>query len=100
VDLEFRALCQHEKDEDGLKFLKFLFVWIGQQLQFATDFELLQAYLYRAVLIYSEILRTESQFADILKLISKEHDQKQETFRDLLKNNLCLLKLFAKIPPI
>ena len=97
VDAEFRALCLNDSDSDGIKLLRFLFVWIDQQLQTGNNFELLQAYLYRAALIYSEVLRKHTEFTGLLVSLKESHRTTSSKFRDLVQSNLCLLKLFARI---
>ena len=98
IENELRALCRNDEDDEGVELLRLLFTWLLQQLRCGEDFELMQAYLYRAVLIYSEVLRRrQAQFSEILTAVKESHQEKVGKFRGLLQSNLCLLKLFARI---
>ena len=97
VDAEYKSLCTNDEDDHGMVLLKYLFVWLLQQMNTGNNFELLQVYLYRALLIYSEVLRKNGEFNQLLMELKDCHESVSKKFRGLIQSNLCLLKLFGKI---
>ena len=100
VDLEFRALCTHGEDEEGLKLLHCLLSWLAQCMSSGRDFEVLEAYLHRTLLVYGEIIVTKPSLLSLAQRISAAHADSSERLRGLVQGNLCLLKLFAGLPPL
>ena len=100
VDVEVQALCQHEGDEEGIYWLRCLFAWMTHELHSARNFEVMQAYLFRTVYLYSEMLMKMPQLTKEVSALREAHMQSCHKFRDLVQSNLCLLKLFANIPSI
>ena len=97
LDAEFRSLCLHEADEQGLDLLLSLLTWLTSALSTRANFELVTAYLYRLLLIYESILSKDSRFKDILLSVKKAQEENSERIRGLVHSNLCLLKVFAKV---
>jgi hypothetical protein len=129
IDLEMRALCRDHQfisqedaeDAEGLQLLAKFLYWFEIVLSKATDFELMQAYLTRALMVYSETLLAVPSsassadsaepdgdgqvkasinvtFAQALFKILSIHQVAMRSFRDLMQNNLCLLKLLSGLP--
>jgi hypothetical protein len=123
LDLELRALCNTNvvdpvtADEEGVKLLLTLLQFFESSIAQATDFELLQAYLTRTLVIYSETLlnivmaangadnngghskrRYGKAIAASLFNLLGAHQQSVQAFRHLLQNNMCLLKLLSGLP--
>lgn len=100
VDIEFRALYNNSEDEEGLQLLRCFLAWLIRQFERGTDFEVLQAYLYRFVYIYSEELSSRSELTGELIKLRQCHQSSCDRFRHLVQKNLCLLKLLSGLPPI
>ncbi len=100
VDVELRALCTHGEDEEGLKLLHCLLSWLAQRIISARDFEVLEAYLHRTLLIYGEIIVIKPSLLTLAQNISKAHTNSTSKLRSLVQGNLCLLKLLANLPPL
>ena len=99
IDLEFRSLCTREDDVEGLELLHTLLTWFTTVIVHGTDYELIQAYIARALSIYAEIILKSSQkFSKVLQLLLSRHQATHETFRNLMQSNLCLLKLLSGLP--
>jgi U3 small nucleolar RNA-associated protein 21 len=54
VDLELRALCNGADDEEGVALVARLLAWFVGRLRSGTDFEVLEAYLHRTLVIYAD----------------------------------------------
>jgi U3 small nucleolar RNA-associated protein 21 len=97
IDVEFRMLCTNDEDEEGMQYVKCLLEWIAGHFHRGTNFDLLQAYLHRLLLIYSESLLKQPNVKIVLDRLLGSHAQGSERLRDLVQNNLCLLKLFTGV---
>jgi U3 small nucleolar RNA-associated protein 21 len=97
IDAEFRALCLHDGDVEGLGLVKNLLDWMTMNLARRTNFELLLAYLHRLLVIYDDIIIRHGLFSQALLQISQVHVSNSEVIRRLLQSNLCLLKNLANI---
>eukprot|EP00606_Chrysophyceae_sp_TOSAG23-5_P000671 GSChrysophyteH2.ASY1.ANO1.1331.1 assembled CDS len=100
VDLELRALCTHGEDEEGLKLLHCLLSWLAHCMRSGRDFEVLEAYLHRTLLVYGEIIVTKPSLLILAQHISAAHADNSQRLRGLVQGNLCLLKLLAGLPPL
>jgi len=98
VDLELRALCAHDEDEEGFKLLHFLLLWFSERLSTGADFELLEAYLHRTLLIYGEVIMRRPELQGLLESLRKAQEQNCARFRGLVQQNLCVLKLISGLP--
>lgn len=79
-------------------------LWFIEEFDKGENYEILEAYLTRFLLIYSElILQTikidETFQQNIMKLITS-HQQINKKFRNLIQSNLCILKMMAQISSI
>ena len=99
VDVELRALCTHEEDEEGLSLLRCLLAWFARKLRTGLNFEVLQAYLHRTLTIYSELILKQPTLAADVETVRYVHSEGSGRFRQLVQSNLCLLKLMAGLPP-
>lgn len=100
VDVEFRSLCKHEDDEVGIRLVRYLVCWIKNELKTGGNYEVLQAYLHRLIIIYSEtFIKHQSLSAELLEL-ENIHEIGCQKLRQLVQSNLCLLKMLAQIPVI
>ena len=97
LDAEFRSLCLHDADEQGLELLLAVLTWLATVLSSRANFELLVAYLYRLLVIYEGIFCKDSRFKEILERLRSAHASNSEHIGGLLHSNLCLLKVFAKV---
>ena len=59
VDLELRALCTHVEDEEGLALLHCLLEWMTRCIRTGRDFEVVEAYLHRTLLVHGEFIVTD-----------------------------------------
>lgn len=100
IDAEFRALCLNEEDDEGLGLLLRMLVFFTHQMQSGARFELLQAYLHRFVLIYTDFILPSPPLAAQLMRLRRVHALFTDKFRHILQSNLCLLKILARIPTI
>ena len=100
VDLELRALCTHGKDEEGLQLLHCLLAWITERFKTGLDFEIMEAYLHRTLLIYGEIVVSTPSLLQLAKTLGEVHSASTQRLRTLVQGNLCLLKLLAGLPPL
>lgn len=100
MDLEIRALCTHDEDAEGLQLLRFFLLWFKDRLATGLDFEVMEAYLHRTLLIYGETLVKRGDFGALLGQLRGVHADKSRRFRSLVQQNLCLLKIFANLPPL
>lgn len=100
IDAEFRALCLNEEDTEGQELLLRMLRFFTHNMQSGTHFELLQAYLHRFVLIYTDYILASPVLATELARLRRVHAVYTEKFRHILQSNLCLLKILAKIPTI
>ena len=98
VDLQLRALCTHAEDEDGVRLLRLLLRWLGLQARSGDNFELVQGYLHRTLVIYAELLTQVPALAGECVQLAQAHREASSRFRDLVQKNLCLLKIIGKIP--
>ena len=95
VDLELRALCTHDEDEEGVQLVGFLLDWFRQRASLGADFELLEAYLHRALLIHGDLIMRNAQLREVLAGLSAAHEKSSDRFRELVQRNLCVLKLVS-----
>ncbi len=98
VDLEIRALCSHQDDEEGVVLLRTWISWLESAIQSGHHFEILQAYLHRTFVIYAEMSLKLPQLGDDLRGLVAVTAASSDRFRASLQKNLCLMKLMANIP--
>ena len=98
VDLELRALCSYEQDEEGLDLLRCWITWLTAAVSTGDSFEVLQAYLHRTLTIYSELATNVPSIASGLARLSETNATASGRFREMIQKNLCLLKMMANIP--
>jgi hypothetical protein len=99
IDLEFRALCTHENDEEGLDLLRCFLIWMSKSLKSGMNFEILQAYLHRLLSIYAELILKQPLLSIEVEKVRLIHSESSNRFRHLIQSNLCLLKMLAGLPP-
>ena len=100
VDAEMRALCRDAQDEVGVQLLGDMLAWIEEDLLTGENFEVLQAYLYRFLYIYSEVILECPHLFARLQGVKKAHQNSCKKFRHLVQSNLCVLKMMAQIPSL
>jgi hypothetical protein len=98
VDLELRALCTHEGDEEGIQLLHALLLWLTRNAACGDNFEVLQAYIHRTLTIYMEMMIATPSLAAELVALKTAHAAANSRFRHLVQKNLCLLKLMGDLP--
>jgi U3 small nucleolar RNA-associated protein 21 len=100
VDVDLRALCMHDDDVEGILYLRAMISMFARQLATGLDFEVLQAYLHRFLLIHCDVMRKHPDILDEISDLKFSTDSAGEKFREALQKNLCLLKVFAKLRTI
>ena len=100
VDAEMRALCRDAQDELGVQLLGRVLAWLLEDFKTCENFEILQAYLYRFLFIYSEVILECPQLLSRLQKIKVLHEASCRKFRHLVQSNLCVLKMMAQIPSL
>jgi hypothetical protein len=98
IDLEFRSLCTNENDEDGVLLLRCLLVWLAYQIETGSNFEILQAYLHRILVIYLDLMIKNENIKNEIEYVKNIHEKSSKKFRNIIQKNLCLLKMLANIP--
>ena len=98
VDLEIRALCTHEEDEEGKLLLQHLLHWLTKHIASGEDFEILQAYLHRVISIYEQLIMKMPDLKEDLEQLQHAHSIANDRFRNLVQKNLCLLKMMGNLP--
>ena len=93
-----------EADSVGLDLVHCMILWFIEEFIKGENYEVLEAYLTRFLLIHSELIiqtiKTEEIFQqNIMKLI-ESHQQINHKFRTLIQSNLCILKMMAQISSI
>jgi len=100
VDLELRALCTHVTDEEGLALLHCLLEWETRCIRTGRDFEVLEAYLHRTLLVHGEYIVADPALLRRAHVLQEAHSKSTERLRTLVQSNLCLLKMLANLPPL
>ncbi len=98
VDLEMRALCTHDEDEEGRDLVRRLLAWLGRHIASGDNFEILQAYLHRMLAIHITMITKTPQLVQELRVLQGVHAKASNRFRHLVQKNLCLLKIMANLP--
>lgn len=98
VDLEMRALCPHEEDAEGRLLLVRLLRWLARHIASGAHFEVLQAYLHRALAIYLPLAVKLPELRDELDALQCAQRLASSRFRHLVQKNLCLLKVMGNLP--
>lgn len=98
VDLEMRALCTHDEDAEGLELLRLLLTWLASHIATGQDFEVLQAYLHRALSIHAPLIMKAPLLTEVLAELRTAHQGANGRFRHLVQKNLCLLKMMGNLP--
>jgi hypothetical protein len=100
VDAEMRALCRDAQDEVGVQLLRTVLEWMVDELKICENFEVLQAYLFRFLFIYSEVILECPHLYSCLQGVKTVHENSCKKFRHLVQSNLCVLKMMAQIPTL
>lgn len=98
VDLELRALCAYEEDQEGRGLLATLLRWLARNIGTGVSFEILQAYLHRALAIYLPLIVKFPELRAELDALQKAQAAASDRFRHLVQKNLCLLKVMGNLP--
>jgi hypothetical protein len=105
VDTQMRSLHNgQDGDVRGIELVHCFIVWFANEFKSGLDYEILQAYLSRFLVIYSELLVTESSknlpLKQSLQELNAIHAEYCQKFRHLIQSNLCVLKMMAQITSI
>ena len=98
VEIELRSLCLHGEDIDGILYLRGIMNTFATHLLKGINFEAIQAYLHRFLTIYSDMIINIKDCSDDLAKLTAAHEQSCVRFGSMLSKNVCLLKLFSKLP--
>lgn len=98
VDVELRALCMYEEDDEGIYLLRCWIFWLAAHVASGRDFEILQAYLHRTMLIYADTMLKVPSLCGEVEQVRVVNSQASERFRALVQKNTCLFKMIANIP--
>jgi Utp21 specific WD40 associated putative domain len=83
----------------GLGLLRCFLLWMVSKLTSGMNFEILQAYLHRLLAVYAELILKQPVLSKELEMVRSVHAASSNRFRHLVQSNLCLLKMFAGLPP-
>mmetsp|Transcript_46017 Transcript_46017/g.59119 ORF Transcript_46017/g.59119 Transcript_46017/m.59119 type:complete len:1225 (+) Transcript_46017:40-3714(+) len=100
VDAELSRLCRDEKDDQpGVLLLISFLKWIQYISQSNRDFDLLQAYLHRFLMLHSEVIATcdNVELPSIIHTLRDDHTKRSTRLRELVQQNLCLINFFSNI---
>lgn len=100
VDLEIRAICSNEGDDEGSHLLRSFVTWLSRNISTGDNFEVLQGYLHRTLAIYSELFLKMPPLAVEVGALLAAHAQASERFRHILQKNLSVLKMMAGVPTV
>jgi len=100
VDAQLRALCTGHEDARGVDLIHCLLLWFAKQFRSGKDFEVLQAYLYRLLLIYSDTIIRVPDLNNAVSSVKDIHADSCKKFRHLIQSNLCVLKMMAQISSV
>jgi hypothetical protein len=112
IDVEFQSLCRQTNalgdaltnseldDEEGIELLGCLLASLSASMRRGMYFEVLQAYIYRLLVIYTDVIVRVPRLSQQLTLLQQIHFVYTEKFRHMLQSNLCLLKMLCKMPSI
>lgn len=93
-----RALYQHDEDVYGVDLLRRMLFWLAMELKTGRNFEIIQAYLHRFFVIYSETVLKYESLAEELSDLRDLHAISCDSFRSMVQGNLCILKVLAHLP--
>jgi len=100
VDVEIQSLCLHSEDSEGILYIRAMINMFVNELETRNNFQVLEAYLNRFLCIHSDVLIEKMEgLSDVFKLNSI-HSLVSNKFRHILERNVCILKIFAKLPSI
>ena len=100
IDLEFRALCLGEDDQEGIDLLEDLLIWFSTEFARGDNFEILQAYLSRTLTIYNEIILKNNQLGGVLTKLKESHQISSNRFNKTVESNLAVLNFLMNLPLI
>lgn len=96
----FLTAITHPMFFSGLGLLRCFLLWMVAKLSSGTNFEILQAYLHRLLAVYAELILKQPDALSIeLERVREVHAASSNRFRFLVQSNICLLKMFAGLPP-
>lgn len=125
IDVAFRTLCQGRYDSEGLTLLMLACDWLVEALESRSEYEVVQAYLHRFMLVHGDILSGVEQdyavngedgedseskkqrlieslemnesFADKIGKLKIAQQAAANGLRGKMQNALCLLQHFSKM---
>lgn len=84
----------------GLGLLRCFLLWMVSKFSSGANFEILQAYLHRLLAVYAELILKQPDALSVeLEKVRAVHAASSNRFRFLVQSNICLLKMFAGLPP-
>lgn len=100
IDVEMRSLHRGADDSTGDELLYLMLQYFQKQLEDGTDFEVTQAYLHRFLTIYSNLIQQNARLAAAAATVSGVQLKASTKFRELINENLCILKFVGKLQQI
>lgn len=101
IDVEMASLHRGtEDDSTGDELLYLMLRYFKRQLEDGTDFEVTQAYLHRFLAIYANRIQKNARLAATAAEVSALQLKASTKFRELINENLCVLKYIGKLQQI
>lgn len=102
VDVEFRALCSGAEDAEGLVLLCRLLGWLADRIASGKDFELMQAYLHRLLVVFGAMAAglDDRPLGAALRRLLEAHEAGCGRYGDLVQRCLCLVRVLSGIAPL
>lgn len=97
LDLHLQQLVEFEEDQDSQHLAKFLQL-LQILLQERSNFDLIQAILYRILLLHSSSLSQGSEITSQLESLQSILSTNSQSFQNMLHLTLCLVKNLLNIP--
>lgn len=100
IDLEFRTLVSDIENplESEILALNTLLSLLASLLQEDKNFEIIQAYVYRLITIYSDVFMVKKHCYEELNNLNRVIQSKSEKSQNLLQISICLVKNSLNIP--
>lgn len=96
LDLQLQQLVDLNQDQDLHHLVQFL-QFLQTLLQERSNFELVQAILYRILLLHSSSLSQTSEISPHLEDLQSSLSQNTQSFQNMLHLTLCLVKNLLNI---
>lgn len=100
LDVEVSSLCRGTLDEDGLALLSCLLKWFQRALTTRKDFEIVQAHMHRFLKVHNDVIAQNVALAEQAKTLAAAQAEASRHVRELIQQNICLIKFFCNTQPV